>query len=393
VTKEDDMGLSNKPAVVFVGGGHAHLYSLKRTRQLIQAGATVVLIGPDRYHYYSGMGPGMLSRIYEPRQVRFDIRTMVESRGGTFIQGKVASVNPEKKVLTLHTGEGVPYDFASFNVGSYIPMDIVPGAESEAYPVKPIEQMEEVREDILRRIQIGIPKILVIGAGPAGLELTGNIWRLVHAHGAQATIMLAGPHDSILPKHAERLQSLAKESLEERNISIIPRFRAVAMKDGIARSLSDDTIEYDIAILTIGIRPKSVFEKSGLETSAQGALVVNDYLQSTTNPDIFGGGDCITVEGRNLDMVGVYAVREAPIIFHNLMARLKGTSLKKFVPHMRYLLIFNLGDGTGLISRKPLAFRARFAFVLKDYIDRRFMAAYQVSGETRHDEGGYNEIP
>ena len=386
------MGLSDKPTVVFVGGGHAHLYSLKRTRQLIQAGAHVVLIGPDRYHYYSGMGPGMLSRIYEPRQVRFDVRTMVESRGGTFIQGKVASVNPEKKILTLHTDEEVPYDFASFNVGSYIPMDIVPGAESEAYPVKPIEKMEEVREDILRRIQIGIPKILVIGAGPAGVELTGNIWRLVHANGARAAIMLVGPHGAVLPKHAERLQLLAKESLEERKITVISRFRVVGMKDGIAHSSSGDTIKYDIAILTIGIRPKSVFEKSGLEISVQGALVVNDYLQSTTSPEIFGGGDCIDIKGENLARVGVYAVREAPIIFPNLMAYVKGTPFKTFIPQTQYLLILNLGDGTGLIARKPLAFRARWAFVLKDYIDRRFMAAYQVSGETRHSDGGYNEI-
>jgi len=389
---EDTMRISEKRTVVFVGGGHAHLYSLKRTGQLIKAGAKVVLIGPNRYHYYSGMGPGMLSRIYEPRQVRVDIQTMVETRGGTFIQAKVMSVKPKDKILTLHTGAEIRYDFASFNIGSYVPLDSVPGAEREAYPVKPIEKMEEVRADILRRIQFGIPNILVIGAGPAGVELSGNIWRLVHAHGGRASIILAGPHDTVLPKHSEKLQLLAKNSLEKRNVTIISRFRVVEMKNGKAYSSSGNSIDYDIAIMTIGIRPKSVFENSGLKTSARGALVVNDYLQSPTNPEIFGGGDCIDMQERNLDLVGVYAVRESPIIFHNLMAGLRGTSLKKFVPQRRYLLIFNLGDGTGLVARRPLAFKARWAFALKDYIDRRFMAAYQVSGETRHDNGGQHEI-
>ena len=74
-----------KKRLVFVGGGHVHLLSLKYADQFIRAGAEVTLIGPDRFHYYSGMGPGMVSRIYKPEQVRFDVQNMVETRGGVFV--------------------------------------------------------------------------------------------------------------------------------------------------------------------------------------------------------------------------------------------------------------------------------------------------------------------
>jgi NADH dehydrogenase FAD-containing subunit len=39
-------------------------------------------------------------------------------------------------------------------------------------------------------------------------------------------------------------------------------------------------------------------------------------------PEIFGGGDCISFEKKPLDKVGVYAVRQNPILYTNLLAAL-----------------------------------------------------------------------
>jgi NADH dehydrogenase FAD-containing subunit len=262
-------------------------------------------------------------------------------------------------------------------------MDLVPGAAEEAYPVKPIESLENVRQDILDRIENGIPKILVIGAGPAGVELAGNIWRLVNEHNRNAEIILASSRDDVLPSLSEKVRSLAHESLVGRGIRIVPNFRAASMNKGSVLSQSGDTIAYDIAVLTIGIMPKQIFNTSGLETAADGSLMVNDYLQSISHPEVFGGGDCITVKKKHLDRVGVYAVREAPVIFNNLMACLKQEPIKEFSPQQQYLLIFNLGDGNGIFVRHPIVIKAKWAFTLKDYIDRRFMSMFQVSGEAQ----------
>jgi len=375
-----------KTTIVFVGGGHAHLYSLKNADQLVRVGANIILIGPERFHYYSGMGPGMLSRIYEPKQVRFDVQAMVESRGGRFITGTVASINPTNKVLVLDSGEKVGYDFVSFNVGSYIPMDLVPGAAGEAHPVKPIENLERVRLDIIGGIKNNVPKILVIGAGPAGVELAGNIWRLVTEHNGKAEIILASSRDDVLPNLSYKVRSLAHESLVSREIRIVPNFRAASMNKGIVLSQAGDAIAYDIAVLTIGIMPKQIFNTSGLETARDGSLMVNNYLQSTSHPEIFGSGDCITVKGKRLDRVGVYAVRQASIIFDNIMASLKKEPLKEFSPQQQYLLILNLGDGNGIFTRHPFVVKAKWAFTLKDYIDRRFMSMFQVSGEAEESQ-------
>lgn len=91
--------------------------------------------------------------------------------------------------------------------------------------------------------------------------------------------------------------------------------------------------------------------KSGLPVDPGGALRVNRFLQAVGHPSIFGGGDCAAFGERPLAKIGVCAVREAPILFHNLLAflgRNGRTSLRAFKPQRSFLLILNLGDGTGL---------------------------------------------
>jgi hypothetical protein len=40
-----------------------------------------------------------------------------------------------------------------------------------------------------------------------------------------------------------------------------------------------------------------------------------------------------------------------------------------------------MGDGKGILWKNGLIWNGRLAFMLKDFIDRRFMKKFQVSGE------------
>jgi len=129
----------------------------------------------------------------------------------------------------------------------------------------------------------------------------------------------------------------------------------------------------DFVLLATGVHPPPLMRRSALATDEEGALRVDDRLQSVSHPGVFGGGDCIRFESMPLSRAGVYAVRQAPVLFDNLLASLLGGVLRVFRPQEKYLLILNLGDGTGLITRGKFVASGRAAFRLKDLLDRRFL--------------------
>jgi len=371
--------------LVLVGGGHAHMTVMLNLRDYTHRGHRVTLIGPSPYHYYSGMGPGLLAGIYRPQDVRFHVKKMVEDRGACFIQDRVTRIHADRRALVLQSGNEVNYDVASFNTGSYVPANSGTSAGENIFTVKPIENLMKVRKMLKAGLSTKTPRLVVVGGGAAALELTGNLWRLIHRLGSPASItVLGGRHFlSAMPQKAQRY---ACKSLAMRNIDIVEGANVSRLTDSCAVMEDGRTFPFDLALLAWGIRPSHLFGESGLPTGKDGGLLVNAYLQSVAYPGIFGGGDCISFEKRPLDKVGVYAVRQNPVLYTNLLAALEDKGLEAFQPQETYLLIYNLGNGTGIFYRRKRVYKGRLIFYLKDYIDRKFMRRFQVSGEAAENE-------
>jgi NADH dehydrogenase FAD-containing subunit len=367
--------------LVLVGGGHAHMTVMVNLRDYIERGHRVTLIGPSAYHYYSGMGPGLLGGIYRPQEVRFHIKKMAEDRGAVFVQDTVARIDADKKVLVLKSGGEIAYDVVSCNTGSTVPADGDRVAGDHIFTVKPIENLIQVRRMLQAGLGTRTPKLIIVGGGAAALELTGNLWRLVQQIETAASITVCGGRNFLaaMPNKAQRY---ARKSLTARKIEIIEGARVSRLQGGFAILEDHREVAFDLALLAWGIEPSHFFRESGLTTGNDGGLLVNAYLQSVAYPEIFGGGDCICFEKRPLDKVGVYAVRQNPVLHHNLMAALEERSLQEFQPQDVYLLIYNLGNHTGIFYRGNWVWKGKMIYYLKDYIDRKFMQKFQVSGET-----------
>ncbi|RTZ99273.1 MAG: pyridine nucleotide-disulfide oxidoreductase [Deltaproteobacteria bacterium] len=363
--------------LVLVGGGHAHMVTLANLHQFIARGHRVTVIGPSENHYYSGMGPGMLGQTYTPDDIRFATRHVVEKQGGTFVLDKAVGVDPAGKTILLSSGSPVAYDVVSFNCGSYVPIPEIIGEGTEFYTVKPIEKLLDAQKRILSLVSQKKATIGIIGGGPSAIEIAGNIWGLTENQGQNKPAIQIFTRGRLMGRFPESIRTKVARSLSGRGIEVrenshITRIEArrIALKSG-------ETHTVDLLFLALGVKPSPIFSKSGLPTGPDGGLLVNQFLQSTQYPEMFGGGDCIYFQPRPLDKVGVYAVRENPVLFHNLMAALENTALEPFAPGGDYLLIFNLGGGQGLLRKNRLQFGGRPAFFIKDYIDRRFMKKFQ----------------
>lgn len=363
--------------LVLVGGGHAHMVTLANLHTFVVKGHRVTVIGPSPYHYYSGMGPGMLGNTYTPDDIRFKTQHVVEKQGSTFVLGKVEGIEPEEKRLRLVSGDTIPYDIVSFNSGSYVPrLNLIEDAP-DIFSVKPIERLMEAQKRILelasqKQITVGI-----LGGGPSSAEIAGNVWQLIHDQGLNVPTIQIFAGRKLMSRFPESVRKKVAASLTARGIEILTNGYVEKIKTGQVELASGETYPLDFIFLAMGVKPNPMFKTSGLPTGPDGGLLVNQYLQSTAYPDMFGGGDCIYFQSQPLDKVGVYAVRQNPVLYHNLMAALEGTPLEPFDSGGDYLLIFNMGGGKGVLKKRWLLFGGRPAFYIKDYIDRKFMRKFQ----------------
>ncbi len=365
--------------LILAGAGHAHLAVLTNIRRFLEKDIEVTVISPDAYHYYSGMGPGMLSGIYRPQDVRFNMKKLVQDSGSEFIEGKVTKIFPQKKEIEMIGGKIISYDLASFNTGSIIPDGPFSEHENIVY-VKPIVNLLNSKEYIAANLKNRRMKIVIAGGGAAGVEIAANLRRLAIDNNGQMDICLISGSE-ILPRFDKKVRRLALKSLLKKEIEIIENSMVSSVKEKDLVLNNGKTVRFDIAFNAIGIKPSPVFRESGIPTGEDGGLLVNKYLQSIEYPEIFGGGDAISFKPRSLDKVGVFAVRQNSLLLNNLLAAAGWGKLREFIPQKKYLGILNMGDGRGLFFRGSFVFEGRFAFIFKNYLDNSFMKKFQVSGE------------
>ena len=381
-----------RPTLVFAGAGHAHLYSLRRTRELVEGGLDVVLVNPGRFLYYSGMAPGLLSRIYRPEEARIDVRYLVEKGGGRFVKDRVKEIRPKSGEVLLEGGDSIRYDAMSVALGSEVPAKDLSPVGDCVVPVKPLENIVSLRGK-LQEPENGLghePRVLVVGGGPAGCEVACNTERAFEEHGIDGRVTIANAGDALLESAPGRARREIEGLLRSRGVEVLLGSEIVAIEEA-AHIRDGRRIDFDVAILAVGTRPPGSFRESGLATGDDDGLWVNRYLQSISDPRIFGGGDSVSFRGESLSRLGVFAIRQGPVLFLNLKAYLQGESLKEFKPQKIYLYVLNLGGGSGLAIYGPLAWRSRLAWKLKSYIDTKFVREYQYPEDEPGEARAYLE--
>lgn len=356
----------HRPKIVLAGGGHANLFSLLRTGRLTRRGLDVVLVDPSEHLHYSGLATGVLSGAHAPHENRIDIRRLVDRGGGRFVKGRVARVLHRDRALVLEDGRTVPYDAVSFCLGSEA------RGGRYAVPVKPVANLEWVRDRLLGS---AAPGVLVVGGGAAGCEVAANVARLRGDAGGSGEMSLVEAGPDLLPASPKLARRIMLERLRSSGVRVTLGQKAT-LQPGAALLGNGTRIEAGLILAATGVVPPDVFLRSGLTTGDDGALWVNRHLQSPNDERIFGGGDAVSFRGARLPQFGVYAVRQGPVLYHNLQAILRNEPLSSYKPQRRYLYILDLGDATGLAIYGPLTLRGRLPLLLKHRIDKDFVKKF-----------------
>lgn len=364
-----------------MGGGHAHLHVAAHAGEIRAAGARVTLVDTGMF-WYSGRATGMLGGRFAAEDDQIDARAVIETHGGTFVSGQVQSVDRAQQRVYLADGQTLDYDWLSFNVGSGVASEAITGCttETSCWPVKPIANLDRLRATLSRAFAAGeLPAVAVIGGGNTGCEIAANIAALARRHApshARPAIRLLQGSDTLAPSLPTGAQTRLAEKLTALGIEIQYNRRVTERRDGELLCDDGQRIGADHVIVATGLLAPPWL--GNLDLAFDDGLVVNDTLRSVDDPHVFAVGDCAHINGHDLARLGVFGVRQAPVLRSNLLASLKGDALARYEPQSKWLSILDLGDGTGLATRGQRWWLGRTSAWLKHWLDRRFIESYRV---------------
>ncbi len=376
--------------LLLVGAGHAHLEILRRQilQPLPDVALTVVSVG--NLHHYSGMVPGFLQGTYREDEIAVRIPDLVAKAGGRFLAGRAVALKPESRVVHVRTGPEetveVPWDLVSFAVGSNTAGVDAPEIAGEAQRIKPLERVTALQAR-LRELAAGkeepggrVP-VVVVGGGAAGVEVALAIARALEAQGAAHRITIVERGERILAGYRSRFRKRARTLLHQRGIVALTGTRITAVEPEWAMAEDGTRIPSRLTVWLTGAVSWPLFRDSGLPLDDRGFLLTGDALASVDDPRIFAAGDCGTLASHpDTPKAGVYAVREGPVLWQSLKAAMTGGGggePPRYTPQTGFLSILNTADGKALLDYKGIVSHSRWAWRLKDRVDRRFMRRYQ----------------
>ncbi|WP_411334910.1 NAD(P)/FAD-dependent oxidoreductase [Metabacillus indicus] len=350
--------------LVLLGGGHVHASFLQRAKSE-KWNCRITCVSPSEYQFYSGMFSGFSEGLYEEADLTFSIEALCRRAGAEFLKAEAVRIDPLKKEVLLQTGGKLAFDLLSLNLGSesHSPFPGHPAVRS----IKPAytfpEKMRKFRE---------ADSPVIIGAGIAGLELALSVSAYRRKNGFLSNVTILS-NSGIAPSAAENISKGLTRLLEENNIPLFLHQSAVSAK---LQSIHTETsrIPFDSALILTGPAPHPMLKESGIACDENGFMLVSKTLQSVQFPYIFGAGDCVSFEEYpGLAKNGVYAVRQAPVLFKNIKRFQIGQKLKPFKPKKRYLSILSAGNKKGVLLYGTYSLYGSFPWKIKHWIDRRYM--------------------
>lgn len=358
--------------LVLIGGGHTHALVLRMWGMRPLPGTRVTVINPAPTAPYSGMLPGHVAGHYPRDALEIDLVRLARFAGARVVIGAATAIDRDARLVHVPGRPPIGYDIASIDIGITTDLPDLPGFAEHAVPAKPLDAFATAWQAFLS--QEGPAGIAMIGGGVAGAELALAMGHALHAKGRATDIHLVEKGtalSALRPAAARRLRrSLTEAGIQLRENAEVIRVTA----EGV--DLSDGAIAAGFVCGAAGARPHPWLAETGLMQD-KGFLTVDPQLR-TSDPRLFAAGDCAHMGFAPRPKAGVYAVRQAPVLYHNLCAALRETGpFKTYRPQSDYLKLISLGGKSAMGDRLGLTFSGPWVWRWKDRIDRTFMNKFK----------------
>ncbi len=347
VQRSDDQ----RHRVVVVGSGFGGLFS---TKALKRADVDITMIAKTTHHLFQPLLYQVATGILSEGEIAPPTREILSSqKNAQVLLGEVREIDLENRTVTSHV---VGRD----TVTSYDTLIVAAGAGQSYFGndhfaefapgMKSIDDALELRGRIFGAFELAelateeeeIQRLLtfvVVGAGPTGVEMAGQIAELAHRtlkrdfrriNTREARVILIDAAPQVLPPFGAKLGERAHKDLEKRGVEmqlgamvtdVDERGIEVQDKDGTRRRIEAVTKVWAAGVQASPLG-KTLAEQTGATLDRAGRIGVNPDLTLPGHPEVFVVGDMISLN--NLPGVAQVAIQGSKYVAKEIRHRIEG---------------------------------------------------------------------
>jgi NADH dehydrogenase len=336
---------------LIIGSGFGGLWA---TQGLRKAPVEVTMISGTSHHLFQPLLYQVATGVLSEGEVAPATREVLKrQKNATVLLGRVTEIDIDTKTVTSLSPLGTtvtPYDTLIVAAGagqSYFGNDqfseFAPGMKSidDALELRGrifgSFELAELAEDPAEREEW--LTFIVVGAGPTGVEMAGQISELAHRTLRQdfrridttkAKVILLDAAPAVLGNFGDKLSTAARKQLESIGVDVVLNAKVVSVDntgvDIIDADGNQRRIRSRCKVWAAGVSAsplgKQLAEQSGGEIDRAGRVKVNPDLTLPGHPEIFVIGDMMALN--NLPGVAQVAMQGGKYAARQIVRRLRG---------------------------------------------------------------------
>ncbi|KAL0958838.1 hypothetical protein HGRIS_014155 [Hohenbuehelia grisea] len=318
-----------KKTIVVLGSGWGATSLLKN---LDTEDYNVVVISPKNYFLFTPLLPSVAVGTLSPRSILQPTRyvTRHKTRAVSVIEAEAKSVDPVNKTVTFVdnseiqgevTTTTISYDYLVYAVGAEVQTFGIPGVREHACFMKELHDAERMQRQFMDCVESAafpgqsaeelerLLHIVVVGGGPTGIELSGELhdfleddlkaWYPELAGKIRITLVEALP--SVLPMFSKQLIEYTESTFKESKIDILTKTMVKQVKEKSVVLQRPDKSVVDVpcgmvvwAAGNTGRQiTKDLMAKLPEAQNNRRGIAVDEHMHMAgTNGSIFAIGDC-----------------------------------------------------------------------------------------------------
>lgn len=291
----------------------------------------VVVVSPRNYFLFTPLLPSAAVGTLGIRSILQPIRyiTRFKTRSVAVVEAQAEAVDPVNKTVTfsdtsdvkgLTSSTTIGYDYLVYAVGAETQTFGIPGVKENAVFMKELQDAENMQRRFMDCLETAafpgqskeeierLLHVVVVGGGPTGIELSGELHDFLHedlqswypelASSIKITLVEALP--SVLPSFSKQLIDYTEKSFRERKMDVLVKTMVKEIKPtSVVLQMPDGTMQErpcGMVVWAGGNKGRQVtmdlMAQLPEEQTNKRGIMVDDYLRMVGAPSIFSIGDC-----------------------------------------------------------------------------------------------------